>query len=116
MDPEAIHQCLLNLVANALDACLDEAVADQNHSVTVSVDSIAGGGVEYKVADTGPGIPESIRGNIFQSFFSTKGTEGTGIGLMLCKKIVDRHGGSIDVASEPNKGSTFIVRLPAAPE
>jgi signal transduction histidine kinase len=115
MDPEAIHQCLLNLVSNALDACLEQTVAGRSHTIQLTVLSTDDAGVAYRVSDSGAGIPEALRDSIFQSFFSTKGTEGTGIGLMLCKKIVDRHGGSITVDSELNKGSTFIIRIPAVP-
>lgn len=115
MDSAAIHHCLLNIVTNALDACLDETVSDRDHSVTVAVGSKDDHSVEYRISDTGAGVGPEVQARIFQSFFSTKGTEGTGIGLMLCKKIVDRHRGSIEVESEQGKGSTFIVKLPSEP-
>jgi len=115
IDPEAIHHCLLNMVTNALDACLEEAVADREHRVSVSVGTADGKGIEYRISDTGNGIGPDARASIFQSFFSTKGTEGTGIGLMLCKKIIDRHAGSIEIESEAGKGATFIVNLPPEP-
>jgi signal transduction histidine kinase len=53
-----------------------------------------------------------VKKNIFQRFFSTKGSEGTGIGLMITKKIVDAHHGAITVESEAGKGSSFIISLP----
>jgi signal transduction histidine kinase len=55
----------------------------------------------------------STRDKIFQGFFSTKGTSGTGIGLMMTKKIVEQHDGEIEVISDVGSGSTFIIRLPA---
>ena len=115
MDPDAIHHCLLNIVTNALDACQEEAVADRDHAVNVTVGTMDGQGVQYRISDTGGGIHPEAQAKIFQSFFSTKGTEGTGIGLMLCRKIIDRHGGSIEIESASDKGATFIVKLPSEP-
>jgi signal transduction histidine kinase len=57
-------------------------------------------------------MSQEVKANLFQRFFSTKGTGGTGIGLMLTKKIVDLHQGQIDVVSDPGKGSLFRLRLP----
>jgi len=68
--------------------------------------------VEYQVADTGCGMDDDVRLRLFQSFFSTKGTEGTGIGLMVTRRIVDQHQGVIEVRSEKGRGSTFTIRLP----
>ena len=69
-------------------------------------------GVEYQVTDTGVGMDEEVLGKIFQGFFSTKGTMGSGIGLMMSKKIVDRHTGQIEVRSQIGAGTTFVIRLP----
>ena len=66
----------------------------------------------YQVADTGIGMDEETRRKIFQSFFSTKGTLGTGIGLMMTKKIVDQHDGIIEVESQAEIGATITVFLP----
>ena len=110
-DPEAILRCLLNLVANAIDACTIGA-AGKVRKVKLQTAAVEGWGVEYRVSDTGSGMDEQTRSKIFQSFFSTKGTHGTGIGLMMTQKIVDRHKGEIKVESEKGTGSTFIIRLP----
>jgi signal transduction histidine kinase len=111
-DPEAMHRCLDNLVGNALEAF--EGVGDDvPRKVTVQVRSRAGGGVEYRLADTGTGMDKATRERLFQSFFSTKGMRGTGIGMMTVKKIVDLHGGIIDVDSSPGSGTTVSVALPA---
>ena len=110
-DPEAILRCLLNLVANAIDACTVGA-AGKVRKVKLQTAATEGWGVEYRVSDTGSGMDERTRSKIFQSFFSTKGTHGTGIGLMMTQKIVDRHKGEIKVESEKGAGSTFIIRLP----
>ena len=68
--------------------------------------------MEYQVTDNGCGMDEETRKKIFQIFFSTKGSRGTGLGLMIAKKIVDEHGGVIDLSSEKGSGTVFRVRLP----
>ena len=71
----------------------------------------AGGSAEVRVTDNGPGItPENLE-QIFQPFVSTKG-KGMGLGLAICREIVEGHAGRLDVESTPGAGSTFIVRLP----
>jgi len=72
--------------------------------------------VSIRISDTGCGMPEHVRARIFDPFFTTKEVgKGTGQGLAIVHSvIVDRHGGSIDVDSEPGKGSTFTIRLPVA--
>jgi signal transduction histidine kinase len=119
-DPAAIHCCLLNLVGNAIDACRRRKEAGGPRLVVVRSRPSADGGVEYEVSDSGAGIGEDVRSRLFQGIFSTKGTEGTGIGLMMTKRIVDQHRGEIHVASRPGEGATFTIRLPphppAAPE
>jgi signal transduction histidine kinase len=111
-DPDAIHRCLLNLVTNAIDACSEGKAAGKGKKVIVKTLSSKGWGVEYQVIDNGGGMDAEISGKIFQSFFSTKGTHGTGIGLMMTKKIVNQHEGDIQVTSKKGKGTTIIMRLP----
>ena len=111
-DPEAILRCLLNLVTNAIDACRQDISAGKDKKVVLQSSPADGWGVEYRVSDTGSGMDAETLNRIFQSFFSTKGTHGTGIGLMMTKKIVDRHDGKIKVKSQKGTGSTFIIRLP----
>jgi signal transduction histidine kinase len=57
-------------------------------------------------------MDEENRAKVFQSFFSTKGSKGTGLGLMITKKIIDEHGGVIEYESEREKGTKFVIRLP----
>jgi len=69
--------------------------------------------IRLSVSDTGTGIPSDLIDKIFDPFFTTKPVgEGTGLGLTICHKIVEEHGGTIDVESEPEKGATFIITLP----
>jgi signal transduction histidine kinase len=114
IDPEGLHRCLLNLVTNAIDACEGEGEEDASrpHLVVVTVLADHDWGVTYRVSDNCCGMPPEVRENIFQRFFSTKGNRGTGIGLMLTKKIVDDLKGSIEVETEAGVGSTFTVKIP----
>ncbi|MGA6926632.1 MAG: response regulator [Desulfosarcina sp.] len=112
MDPAGIHQCLLNLVTNAVEACLDTEPAADGQHITLRVEPSPDGGVCYRVTDTCCGMDEPTQARLFQRFFTTKGEAGTGIGLMLTRTIVHRHNGSIDVVSQPGKGSCFTICLP----
>jgi signal transduction histidine kinase len=112
-DPEGIHRVLLNLVTNAIDACTDISCASKTHEVTLRTLKLQGWAVEYQVSDNGCGMDEETKNKVFHIFFSTKGSRGTGLGLMIAKKIVDEHGGVIDLTSERGKGTIFMVRLPA---
>jgi two-component system NtrC family sensor kinase len=83
---------------------------------TVSVStSRKGSNIEIQIADNGPGIPDDVKSKIFEPFFTTKPTgSGTGLGLSMSYDIITKgHGGSLEVESEPGKGATFIIRLPA---
>ncbi len=111
-DREGIHRVLLNLVTNAIDACTDISCALKTCEVSLRMSKPQGWAVEYQVTDNGCGMDEETRKKIFQIFFSTKGSRGTGLGLMIAKKIVDEHGGVIDLSSEKGNGTVFRVRLP----
>ncbi len=115
MDPEAIHCCLLNLVSNALDACVCGGGCGQPPEVVLRSRRVDSWGVEYQVADNGCGLDEETRSKVFKAFFSTKGTKGTGLGLMITKKIVNEHGGEIEFDSKKGEGTVFTVRLPDLP-
>ena len=111
-DEEGIHRVLLNLVTNAIDACTEMSYSSGKGKVVLRALKPAGWAVEYQVVDNGCGMDEETRAKIFRSFFSTKGSKGTGLGLMITKKIIDEHGGIIELESEKGKGSKFSVRLP----
>jgi signal transduction histidine kinase len=112
LDVEGIYTCLLNLVTNAIDACADGDVSRPHGEVTIRSRQVPGWAVEYEVADNGRGMDEKTRQQLFRSFFSTKGSKGTGLGLMVTEKIVREHNGTIHVVSAPGKGSSFTLRLP----
>jgi signal transduction histidine kinase len=112
MDSEGIQSCLLNVVVNALDACGEDCADLTNKRIRLRTLTEPGWGVTYQVSDNGCGMDEAVQAGLFQRFFTTKGTRGTGIGLMLTKKIIEAHRGEIRVASERGKGSSFVIRLP----
>ncbi|MBW2000400.1 MAG: HAMP domain-containing histidine kinase, partial [Deltaproteobacteria bacterium] len=117
LDPEGIHRCLLNLVTNAIDACIDIAPSS-GHENKVTLRSLKGKdwAVEYQVIDNGCGMDEETKAKVFQQFFTTKGGRGTGLGLMITKKIIDEHGGVIELQSTEKEGTTFTIKLPGTRE
>ena len=109
--PSRLGQVFLNLLVNAAHA-IPVGSADA-HTITVRV-SGEGKEVRVEVSDTGIGIERDHLARVFDAFFTTKPTgHGTGLGLFVCKRIVGEHGGRIEVRSEPGRGSTFSVLLPA---
>jgi signal transduction histidine kinase len=109
-DPDAVHLALLNLVTNALDACCEGSGGGP--TVSLSTSRPPGWGVEYRVSDTGCGMDDNTRAKLFQAFFTTKGSRGTGIGLMMTQNVIEKHGGTISVRSKAGAGSEFVIRLP----
>jgi len=108
-DADQVQQALVALLVNAVEAMPDGG------TLTVSATSV-GEAVELVVADTGVGIPPDVLPRLFEPFFSTKDkTSGVGLGLAVVYGIVRRHGGEIDVDSEPGRGTAFRVRLPRHP-
>lgn len=110
-DEKDIKRCLMNIMVNALDAC-----GEKGGIVRVATGSSRKQGYyAIKVADNGCGIPEDHQKLLFEVFFSTKGSRGTGLGLAVTKKIIDEHYGFIDVESEAGTGTTFTISLPKTP-
>jgi PAS domain S-box-containing protein len=109
IDFESMHECLTNLVGNAIDACQ----VSNGLACYVMVRTFEENGtIVYEVADNGCGMDYEIKKKIFTTFFTTKGLGGSGLGLLMTKKIVHEHGGKIDLKSDPGKGTTFRIRLP----
>ena len=114
MDPNTIHEVLLNLMSNAVDACLFDEITDKKWQVKLTTTNEQDNRIRFEVADNGAGMDEEVMQKLFTSFFSTKGHCGTGLGLMVTRKLIEEHGGEIDVESEPGKGTTFRFYLPYA--
>ncbi|PYM18365.1 MAG: hypothetical protein DMD81_06085 [Candidatus Rokuibacteriota bacterium] len=109
-DPHQLHQVFLNLVTNAHQALRS---ATGPRQITVSSKAESDGMVCIEVSDTGPGIADDIASRIFEPFFTTKPLgQGTGLGLPICKGIVEAHGGTLTVEGRPGVGACFRVRLP----
>ncbi len=108
VDVERLRRALLNLLYNAFEAMPDGGV--------VRVETIREGDlVSLRVADSGPGIPESIRAQLFEPFVTAGKVGGTGLGLAVVRKIVEDHGGSVSVEKAEGGGSLFELRLPITP-
>jgi signal transduction histidine kinase len=111
---DQIHQVLLNLLLNAIQA------SPPGEKVRIRITSGGPGGREgaaIEFVDAGPGIPEEDLERIFDPFFTTKGPDqGSGLGLMICHRIIADHQGTIEVSSRPGEGSIFRVHLPAQPD
>ncbi len=118
-DHEALYRAVVNLVANALDAMSRGGQLTLRLALT-DVDPLTGARtnarpVVIEVEDSGHGIPRGDLDRVFNPFFSTK-DGGTGLGLALTQKIVEDHGGSIDVRSAPGEGAVFRIALPLVPD
>ncbi|MBI4051905.1 MAG: HAMP domain-containing protein [Elusimicrobia bacterium] len=107
IDPDEMKQCLRNLIGNAIEVMPGGGV------LKVSTVLVQQGWVRMDVADTGPGIPADILEKIFAPFFTTK-ARGTGLGLAVVRKVLDRHKGKVEVSSVVGKGTTFSLYLPLA--
>jgi signal transduction histidine kinase len=116
LDRTRFRQVLVNLIDNAVQAMTDPEWApetDRGRTITIRT-AAAGPHVRLAVGDTGPGIPEDKLGKIFEPLFTTK-PNGVGLGLPTVRKLVEQHGGTIDVESKAREGTTFTVWLPRQP-
>lgn len=108
LDAGSIRRMLHNLVWNALEACNNDK-KKEGHTVIAKLDHFDENHFMFEITDNGMGMDPSTRRNILEEFFSTKGSTGTGLGLAVVDKVVNKHGGRIEVESEPGKGSTFKI-------
>lgn len=106
LDAQQMEQVFFNLLKNAMDAIPNRG----RIGVTVTVDDAS---VTVSVLDDGMGIPETLLGRIFDPYVTTK-TKGSGLGLMVVRRIVQSHGGTIECASHEGEGTCFTIRLPRA--
>jgi signal transduction histidine kinase len=108
IDSNALHQALMNLLTNAV-----EALPTRDGVITIRTRyACERHEAQIEVSDNGPGIPEERHEEVFEAFSSTKGQRGTGLGLAVTRKIVEEHGGRIVLASRPGAGTTFTITLP----
>jgi two-component system sensor histidine kinase HydH len=109
-DSEQLRRVVINLVGNAIDALEEARIAQPEVRVSMG-ENLAGTEVWIRVADNGLGIDEDARDQIFDPFYTSR-EEGTGLGLALCRKIVDNHGGSIEVETAAGEGTEFVLTFP----
>ena len=102
----------MNLMSNAVDACLFDEDTTKQWRVKLKTAREQDNIIRFEVEDNGAGMSEEIQHQLFTSFFSTKGHRGTGLGLMVSRKMIEEHQGTIEVQSQPGKGTVFTVRLP----
>ncbi|GIX51229.1 sensor histidine kinase [Sphaerotilus sulfidivorans] len=113
-DRTMVEQVLLNLARNGIQAMEDEAVAPAGRELRLEVRAQGERWVELRIIDRGPGIPEEIARQLFTPFFTTK-PEGMGIGLAMCRTVVEQHGGALDFEAGPDgRGTVFRFTLPAS--
>jgi len=110
IDPSYVHAALMNLFENAIDAC-QRGTKTPESRITFAV-APANGKITFSIIDNGIGMDEATQSKLFTLFFSSKGIQGTGLGLYITKNIIEQHGGTISVSSAPAQGSRFTILLP----
>ncbi|RKX21871.1 MAG: hypothetical protein DRP51_03445 [Candidatus Zixiibacteriota bacterium] len=113
-DARMIHSVIMDIVSNALDACLWKNYDDREKPLVSMTAYPTEENEEFviEIKDNGCGMTEEVKSNIFTPFFSTKSRAGTGLGLSIASRMIGVHGGRIEVESEPNRGSLFKIVLP----
>ncbi|MBC8439940.1 MAG: response regulator [Deltaproteobacteria bacterium] len=111
-DPKTIHNSLLNIINNAIDACIDDEDISKKHEVKVKTYMDKNNYFCFEVTDNGCGMDEDTQKQMFNPMFSSKGGKGTGLGLLVTGKLIEEHKGVIEIKTSPGEGSTFTIRLP----
>lgn len=114
IDTIQLEQVLLNLLRNGVEAFTSATCPIRKVTIRTSCNS--DGWVEVMVADTGPGISADLIGHIFDPFVTTKGEAGMGMGLSICRSIIEAHGGRLWADSSPGEGAVFFLTLPLVQE
>ena len=103
------------VLTNAIDACRFDPSEDKPpHTITLRCRRDSEGSTILEVEDDGAGIPDGMNNKVFEDYFSSKGTEGTGIGLLVVQTVAEGHGGTVAFKSSPGQGTTFTVTFPHA--
>jgi PAS domain S-box-containing protein len=105
-----LEQVMLNLITNAADAM--RSIDDRTRLLRVKSEAVGSGGVAISVQDNGPGIDPKNIDRIFDPFFSTK-SDGMGLGLAICRSLIEAHGGTLSVSPSVSQGAVFHINLPA---
>ncbi len=115
LDTRTVHRALLNLVNNAIEACLEEETESRQFTVKIKTGKADDGSAVFEVSDNGCGMDAETKGKLFTPMFSSKGGKGTGLGLLVTKKLVAEHNGTIDIETSLGYGSVFTMKLPEKP-
>jgi len=110
VDAGVVSSALVNIIENAIDACTNDH-SKKKHRIVFDVKEEKDC-IRFEVSDNGIGMDQDTLENIFTLFFSSKGHQGTGLGLFISNQIIQQHGGSIKVESTPSQGSHFNIRMP----
>jgi len=109
-DAEQLRRVFINVIGNALDAFAEAHTPDPSLAIAVG-ENLGGSEIWARVKDNGPGMDPDTQTRIFKPFFTSK-ANGTGLGLAITRKLVDAHGGSIEVTSAPGQGTEFTLHFP----
>ena len=110
VDVGLLRSSFINILDNAIEACIED-LEEKKFKIKFFVkreDST----VRFEIQDNGSGMNIDTKGRIFDLFYSSRGRKGTGLGLYITRKAIQKHGGTISVVSHPGKGTRFEVRLP----
>jgi signal transduction histidine kinase len=108
VDPDRLKEALINILENACDSVAGKGtVVIREEEARLPRGRVA----VIRISDSGPGVPEAVRKRVFEPFFSTK-EEGTGLGLSIAARIVEEHGGTLELESREGEGATFVIGLP----
>jgi signal transduction histidine kinase len=113
VDTDIVRSALINILENAVEACIEDE-SGKSHRIAFGVRQ-ENDDIVFYISDNGSGMDKETKENMFNLFFSSKGHSGTGLGLFIANQMVEQHGGSIRVESQPGKGSVFTLRLPTVP-
>ncbi len=110
IDPGVVRAALINVIENAMDACVEDT-SQKEKKITFTVGQDLNG-IFFDITDNGIGMDPETKAKIFTLFFSSKGGQGTGLGLYISQRMIEQHGGSIEVESTKGEGSRFRISLP----
>jgi two-component system sensor kinase FixL len=110
-----LQQVVLNLLRNAIEATDSAPLSDASRAITIEATLAGDNQLSLCVADRGPGVPEGDIERVFEAFYSTK-ISGLGIGLSLCRKLIEAHGGSLVAKRRSGGGAAFEFTLPLTDE
>ncbi len=110
VDPSLLRAALTNILDNAIEACIENTKITVPE-IRITVKKLKTG-IRFAISDNGSGVKKERVSHLFDLFYSSKGRKGTGIGLFITKKAIQKHGGTISVESTPGKGTAFLITLP----